>query len=137
DIGVAKSILDHERSGSPGTFTSVARFWTYAPFQFWFTPLLIHPDQTYREFLFWGRLPSVFFSVLGLALLAFFYRLYDRWKTGRVFAALAILAFSWENIIHARQMHNYALGVTAFIALMVLLQAGLRGGAARFRFMVP
>lgn len=120
DIGVAKNILDAKHAGNFG-FWSVASSWTYAPFQFWFTSFLLNLDQSYREILFWGRLPSAVFSSLVLILFLIFY---IKWKPEKKEAAvlpLTLLACSWENIIFAKQMNNYALGVVTMCVILICL----------------
>lgn len=119
DIGVAKFIIDEKLSPQYGVFV-IPRLSTYAPFQFFFTHFLLSPEHTYRELLFWGRLPSAVFGVLGLLAMAFFYRVYEAKNSWAAFSGLGLLAFSWENIIYAKQMSNYALGVTACILLLLL-----------------
>lgn len=120
DIGVARTILQAKSQGVFGLFAVPAN-WTYAPFQFLFTSFLVHPGQSYRELLFWARLPSCVFSIAGLVSLVFLYRTMEGGRSRRVFLALALLACSWEAIIHAKQMHNYGLGVWASILLLQLL----------------
>lgn len=124
DIGVAKTIIDYKISRDWDPF-AVGKHWTYAPLQFVLTWFLVTPEQTYRELLFWGRLPSLAAGILGLAALIWFYRTWQGRQTPSLPFALAILAFSWENIIFAKQMHNYALGVTAAVLLLTLLAANL------------
>lgn len=125
DLGVAKTIMDYRHGGDFGWF-AVPSHWNYSPFQFLITPLLINLDQPYREFLFWGRLPSALFSSMGLVLFVLFYKRMYGYKNWKVFPALALVAFCWENIIFAKQMHNYALGVTAAIILLWILAGYLR-----------
>ncbi|MCA9400320.1 MAG: hypothetical protein KC713_01740, partial [Candidatus Omnitrophica bacterium] len=107
DIGVAKTILEYHQEGANPLF-AVATHWTYSPFQFFFTPFLVSLDQSYRSLLFWGRFPSLIFSILGLLTAVLFYW---RWK-GRVGASCLVtitwMACSLEWIIFAKQMHNYA-----------------------------
>ena len=102
--------------------------WTYAPLQFFVTPLFISSDQEYRDVLFWGRMPSFLFGVVGLALIVLFYRHYEPdvhgWFSSLI--ALAVLAFSWENIVYAKQMESYAIGVPAAILLLMLLSKYLQ-----------
>lgn len=119
DRGVAEIIFRNRETGEFGAFP-ISRFYTYAPLQFFITPLLIDAAQPYRTMLFRGRLPSCVLGIAGILALAFFFRKREgRWAGGALLA-LALLACSWENIIHAKQMHNYALGVTAAILLTIL-----------------
>lgn len=75
DLGVAKTVLKYQqdyKSFAPARilknpvlsllyqWSGVAREWTYAPAQFVLTYYLIHSGQTYREIVFWGRLPSCY-----------------------------------------------------------------------------
>lgn len=124
DAGVAQAILQSKEKNEHDLF-AVQRVFNYAPMQFIFTHFLISPDQTYRDFLFWGRLPSCVIGIMGLlAMVLFYHRLYGL-QNPKVFLPLALLAFSWENIAHAKQMHHYAAGVSAAVALMALLALNL------------
>lgn len=120
DIGVATTILDVRESGK-NPFLAVSQYWTYSPFQYIFTPLLIDTHQNYREILFWGRLPSCVFSSLALVAMAYLLkRLYGA-KTHLWLLPLAVFTFSWESIIFAKQMSNYALGLLGVVILLILL----------------
>ncbi|MBI3307528.1 MAG: hypothetical protein HYZ84_06975 [Candidatus Omnitrophica bacterium] len=119
DRGVAEIILLNRHTGEFGPLP-IPRYYTYAPLQFLITPFLISASQSYREMLFWGRLPSCAAGILGIILLAIFYRVRDGRLSGKAVIAAALLACSWENIVHAKQMHNYALSVTATIAFFIL-----------------
>ncbi len=125
DLGVAKTIIDYKISGDNNPF-AVGTHWTFAPLQFVFTWFLITPEQTYRELLFWGRLPSLVAGSLGLLAMIWFYRAWQGRESRSLPFATALLAFSWENIIFAKQMHNYALGVTTAVVLMAVLAENLR-----------
>lgn len=115
DIGVVKYILEARPFG--GQFFAIAKNYTYAPFQFLFTALLINEHQTYREMLFWGRLPSCIFGALGIFAAAGFYRFYENLKSPKMILTAALIALSWPAIVNAKQMHNYALGITAAMML--------------------
>lgn len=101
---------------------NVPRGWTYAPLQFVTTPLLISEAQDYRTLLFWGRVPSFVLGILGLFLIL---RLHRKLHPPHAFAyglvSLCLLAFSWENIIYAKQMSSYAIGVVAAELLLIQL----------------
>lgn len=105
--------------------TAVPRMWTYAPFQFLLTYHLISEDQSYREILFWGRLPSFFFGVLGILGIILFYRKYDRLRSPSVLLATALLTFSWQNIIFAKHIAGYAIGVFAAVGILIVLASHL------------
>ncbi len=119
DMGVAEIILKNRATGEWGRFP-ISRFYTYAPFQYFITPFLISERMEYRDLLFWGRLPSCVAGVLGLVALALLYWKLEGLRSRKVYLALAILACAWENVIHAKQMHPYALGVTATVLLFIL-----------------
>ncbi|MBI3312611.1 MAG: hypothetical protein HYZ83_00060 [Candidatus Omnitrophica bacterium] len=119
DRGVAEIILLNRQTGEFGPLP-IPKFYTYAPLQFLITPFFISDSQSYRQMLFWGRLPSCVAGILGIILLAVFYRIRDGRLSGKAVIAIALLACSWENIVHAKQMHNYALSVSATIALFIL-----------------
>lgn len=120
DVGVARTIIKSKLTGNFDIF-AVSNYWTYAPFQFLFTNFLISTGDTYRDFLFWGRLPSAIFNSLSLPAGLFFFYLWDRFKSGSVVLGIALLACSFESIIFAKQMSSYGLGVTAAVILLIVL----------------
>lgn len=96
--------------------------WTYAPFQFPITSLLISHDQSYKEVLFWGRFPSFLFGSFALiAILLVHKKLHKENYYLTAFFSLLFLSFSWENIIYAKHMSSYSIGVFAAIALLFAL----------------
>jgi len=98
--------------------TVIPSKWTYAPFQFYFTPFLVHKDQTYRESLFWGRLPSTLFAIGSIVL---FYLLITRNPESSLslaFTVSLLMSFSWEHLIYSVHMSSYAIGVFALCLLM-------------------
>lgn len=140
DIGVARAIILRSKGTEGGSYEFknrggvwgrlknrfekvmiIPKKFTYAPLQFIITYFLLWPWQSYRQILFWGRLPSCLFGILGLVALVFFYKKYDRLKTPAVFLALSLTAFSYENVIYAKQMESYAIGVWAAISVLILL----------------
>ncbi len=124
DIGVVKAIFDYQKAHKP-PFLAVSTDFNYSPFQYLITPLLISPNQSYRDLLFWGRLPSCVFSVLGLLALVLFYKKFKGEIFPCILLPLALISFSWEGITFAKQMHNYAAGLTAAILLLVLFADNL------------
>lgn len=96
--------------------------WTYAPLQFPLTSLLLSHDQSYKEILFWGRFPSFLSGCLALILIVFLHR-----KIAKedyflpAFTSVLFLSLTWENIIYAKHMSSYAIGVLAAIALLYAL----------------
>jgi len=95
---------------------------TYAPLQFMSTALLISTAQTYRQILFWGRLPSAILGVLTLFLIILFYRKFPRpQKYYYMLASVALFAFSLESISYAKQMEHYGSGPFAIMMLLILL----------------
>ncbi len=96
--------------------------WSYPPIQFLFTPFLISEDLSYPKILFWGRMPSLIFSIMGMAVFVLFIRRLDQNDfLPRAILGVAILACSWENIIYSAQMSSYAAGIFSFFLLMLLL----------------
>lgn len=125
DVGVAKTILDAAIIGKQSPFWSVSVIWTFAPLQFICTALLINFEQSYRELLFWGRLPSFVVSVAGIfAAYACLLRLRFKQQSAHLIA-LALLACSWQAIIYAKQMNNYAFGLTGAWLMLVCLCVNL------------
>jgi len=113
DLGPAKTLLDAKFAGASPWF-SVPFSWTYAPFQFLFTALFLQPAQTYREILFWGRLPSCAAGIAGLGVFAWLLRRLYQGDWNKIIFPLALMTLSLESVIYARQINNYSLGVLAF-----------------------
>lgn len=132
DLGVAEIILKNRTGGEMRPFP-IPRFYTYAPFQFVFTEMLIRGDHEYRELLFWGRLPSCVSGILGLFVFLLLCRQSGGPPAEKMFLPLAVLACSWENIIYAKQMHNYAIGVTAAAGVMFLYGRSLEEEGFRLK----
>lgn len=135
DVGVATSILV-SRKMDLSPFWAVPRKWTYAPLQYLLPPLLISSDQSYRELLFWGRLPSCIFSILAMVALAVFYRVYLRTQPERLLLPLSLFAASWENIIFAKQMSNYAIGLLGMVMLLLLFVKNLDRPRLSWRWVI-
>ncbi len=138
DLGIIEHLFKF--SSGKWDISAISARNTNAPLQFFFTNLIVHPEQDYREVLFWGRLPSCVFGIIGLFALAFFYWQKDRFSTPAVLIGTILLAFSWENIAHAKQSNNYAAGVTAAVLVLVFLthiiRRGLKSGKISWRMML-
>ena len=106
--------------------TAVSRFWTYAPLQYAVTYFLLKPGMEYRSLLYWGRFPSLIFSVAALVFMLFFYWKWQRFRSPSFLLALALMAFSWQNIIYAKQMSSYAIGVFAVTVILYILMKGMK-----------
>ncbi len=142
DLGIAKSILDAKAVPMPAhagavqffhhyweQLTAVPNHWTYAPAEYFLTTLLVTPGHSYRETLFLGRLPSFLFALLSLGMWILFCKKYDRLRTPFVSVGLALLVFSWQNIVYAKLMQSYSIGVFSSTVLFILLWSQLRPGA--------
>lgn len=115
----------------------VAHSTTYGPLQYFLTPLFLSSTHGYREALFWGRFPSFLCGIAALVLmLSLCQRLYLEEALPHQIMCLAILVFSWENIIYAKQMESYAIGVLAAVLMMILLISNLRGQQLTVRSMI-
>ena len=134
DIGVAATILQQDNPSAPvlsvlaRKIYAVPDQWTYAPLQFLLTSLLLSQDQSYRDVLYWGRFPSLLFGVASIALMAWFLRVLRRDDDALPDQLLgaALVAFSWENVIYAKQMETFTIGVAAAIVVLILLVKHLR-----------
>lgn len=136
DAGVARAIFETKNAGRFDVF-NVPKNWSYAPLQFLLTFFLIHPGQSYRGVLFWGRLPSAAASVLGLFAILLFYRLRNKkWVSTDALLGAVLYACSWESIIHAKQMHNYSLGLACMAGLLCLYVYLIPEGRIRLRSMM-
>lgn len=106
--------------------TAVSRFWTYAPLQYAATYFLLKPDMGYRNTFYWGRFPSFVFSTATLIFMLLFYWKWQRFRSPSFLLALALMAFSWQNIIYAKQMSSYAIGVFAVTVILYMLMKGMK-----------
>lgn len=112
---------------------------TYAPVQFFFTKFLINKHQNLKMVLYWGRLPSLVFSVIGIFLFYFFIRkfLTKEIESPAFIYAFVVLALSYEFVIYSKQMESYAIGILAFIAYSwALLNVYIRNKILNARQMI-
>lgn len=121
-LGLLEPLLSIEKHLKIAQFFIIPLRWTYAPLQYIFTPIFISREQSYREILFWGRLPSFIFSILSLILLVPLYRLF---RKGEYFQylifSLVLFTFSWEHIIYSKHMASYSIGVLSVVLILYLL----------------
>ncbi|MCS7004271.1 MAG: hypothetical protein NZM38_02975 [Cytophagales bacterium] len=113
-IGILKPIVQ---------MVVVSWAWSYAPLQYVAMDLFINPDMSYREILFWGRLPSALCGCFNIFLMAFFlFRIYQQQiiHHSTVVLGTLLIAFSHEHLIFSQLMLNYAVGVTAHLILLIM-----------------
>lgn len=91
--------------------TSISRYWTNAPLQFISTYYLLNKHQTYREKVFWGRVPSFVLAIISLIFGILFFLRWDYRNDWVLLIPISLLVFSWESIIYAKQMESYAIGL--------------------------
>jgi hypothetical protein len=124
--GLVGEILD---AVAPSVAVSMS--WTYAPLQFIATAALLPDKGTYRQNLFWGRLPSALCGCCALLMLVAVIRRTHRehWQPVALLA-VAWFAFSWEHIIFSQQMGSYAIGtLTVLIGVWLHLDVSERLGS--------
>lgn len=104
-------------------FVSLFLSTTYAPFQFIFTNLLLNfYHGSYEQILFFGRLPSLIFSMLAiLSLILLFYLLDKKNYLSLSLIGVTFMGFSLEFITYSKQMHNYTIGVFSAIIILLLI----------------
>lgn len=91
--------------------TGISRQWTNAPLQFVATFALLDENQTYREKVFWGRVPSFLLAVVSLIFGILFFLKWDYRKDWVFLIPISLLVFSLESIIYSKQMETYAIGL--------------------------
>jgi len=95
--------------------------WTYAPAQYLVTAPLLSDAATYKTTLIAGRAPSAVFSIAAIALLVFAaWRVRPAGEATPALMAMAVMALSLEFLVYSTHMSNYALGVLASVALLLL-----------------
>jgi hypothetical protein len=131
DIGVVHMLEPYfkgeENINSLATYNQAVRgisaSLTYAPLQYFFTVPLIDREDSYHDLLFWGRLPSFIFSIIGLIILAIILsRILSQKQQMLIFLPLIFFAFSWQNIIYSAHMSNYILSLTLMTITLFYLQ---------------
>ena len=104
---------------------AVPSYWTYAPFQFYWTAILLNRAENlpYEKIKFLGRLPSYIFGWAGIGLLYFF--VFRKVFRSNLVALIctAFLASSLELRIFEAQMMSYSIGMlsNALIISTILL----------------
>jgi hypothetical protein len=109
---------------------AIGFIWSYAPLQFFLTGFLINSSQTYSQILLFGRLPSAIFSCLTLVAAFIVLKKYSRHnkknsqnlllRLAAILVCVAAISFSWQHLIYANHMSNYALGVLATFFILWL-----------------
>jgi hypothetical protein len=96
---------------------------SYAPFQFFFTQMLISKKQSLKQLLFWGRLPSLVFSLLSIFIFICLINKVNHSFSGQISSILVIAIFSLsiESVIYAKQMESYAIGLFAAVMLLFVV----------------
>lgn len=101
---------------------AIAKYTTYAPFQFIFTSFLVDKKDNYKKTIFWSRFPSFIFSVLSAFLLIYIFKiLYHKWYLQLSIFGVLILGLSWTHIIHTAQSYSYAIGITSYFIFIIIL----------------
>lgn len=125
----------HAMTAAVYPFVVVPLTFTYAPLQFLVTAPLLDPADGYQRVKFLGRLPSVGFSVLAIAIVALTARrLGAGGATMLAAVAAALLACSGEHTTIAALMYSYAAtsAASAAVLLLTAVDARRRGWPARF-----
>ena len=104
------------------SYNIVPMSWTYAPVQFYFTNLLIHPLMNYEQIKFFGRLPSFIFSLFTIVFIAYAAKLFltPPAQNFDPLAAALIATTSLQSIIYSAQMNHYSAGVFAVTVLVFI-----------------
>lgn len=133
-IQVAKLFTkDNEKickfNASINRLSLVSSLWTYAPFQFYTTQLLLQrtKNYSYDEIKILGRLPSYIFYIIGVFC---FFRLsstiFSKEPSGYLtpWILTPLLAFSLEQRIYSAQMESYSIGILSnCLAIWCLIKA--------------
>lgn len=105
------------------SFHTIPINWTYAPFQFYFTNLLIFDDLSYENIKIMGRIPSFLFELLGIYI--FIKLIIKRYQLQQLDFSLSLplilLMLSWEAIIFSAQMESYAIGILTSSILLYIV----------------
>ncbi len=119
DIGPISHLLLHfEKNPLFAPLIIARKNWTYAPAQFLLTRLFLEFATTPKEILFWSRMPSLLFWIMGIIL---FYRTYCILFTPKsklaAICATFIIAFSLRGNIESSMSYTYA--VTLPISVLI------------------
>jgi len=100
----------------------VARNWTYAPGQFYFTNFLINDKFSYLNLKKLGRLPSLFFNLSSILILILILKIIYKNQNLNlsILIGSTIILLSWENIIYSSQMSNYGSSYFALFSSIYL-----------------
>lgn len=94
---------------------------TYAPLQFLLTSLLIHPEMSYEQLIFWGRMPSFLIGSASILMIGYLIKkIFQNNSLVLVLIAILLISFSLENIVYTVQVESYAIGVLILIIYLIL-----------------
>lgn len=122
DIACLISFLGQHGTNEISQGKRFSTFFTYAPLQGIFISLLVNHSFPYKVNVFLSRLPSCFFGifsiVIALKVVQFIAKKNIKYIT---ILTVALLCFSWENIIYSAQAEPYTIIV--FFGLLIILSA--------------
>jgi hypothetical protein len=106
------------------SYISIPSHWTYAPFQFIFTKLILSYNHTkyYEEIKYYGRIPSFIFYIIGLILFSYFIisKKYLGIKDLNQASSVILLALlSLELRVLSAQMESYAIGFFSGLVIII------------------
>ena len=100
---------------------SISSSLTYAPLQYLFTVPLIDRNDSYHDLLFWGRLPSYIFGLIGLLLFVIILsRTFNENSYTKMIFPIMLFSLAWQNIIYSAHMSNYTLSITLLLIQIFL-----------------
>ena len=103
-------------------YFAIPFFWSYAPIQFIFTTPLLTFAENYEQVKFFGRLPSLIFSLISFPFFFIITRtLFNDRNYYLSLVAASLFFLSWEYLIISQLMHNKAFGVLSFLIIIYFL----------------
>ena len=103
-------------------YLTVPFYWTYAPLQFVFTSFIVPYADTYNEFKFFGRLPSLIISIISFPFFIILsLKLFNNSKIYLNIISSSLFFLSWEYILMSQLMFNYAFAVLSITIIILYL----------------
>ena len=99
----------------------IPQTWTYAPMQFVITQFFLNDDLTYKDLIFWGRLPSFIFSISSMIMIILIMKnIYKNKWLYPCLTTLIVYNFSLENLIYSAHMSNYASSCFSVLSVIYI-----------------
>lgn len=139
DVPIAGAVeVDATRiKQNPLAYAAYMSTTTYGPLQYFFYPLVVGGEYSYREFLVRGRLPSAVAASVAVVLFWLFCRSFFGKDDPAYLIPLAFFAFSLMHITYSQQAMPYSAGVMVVTLMLWMTHTWAGDDRPLWQFVTP